>query len=1027
MKRRTLILCAVLGLSMMAGAQTATVGTEVINTYPYGDPNPVPQFGKIYPYFRYDGFTKKGEARKWTVVTLENRYVRVKILPEVGGKIWSVVDKKTGGELFYDNDAVKFRDIALRGPWTSGGIEFNFGLIGHAPTCAAPVDWKVEQKADGSVSCFIGVLDLLTRTRWTVEVNLPKDKGWFTTRTRWHNSTGAWAPYYCWFNTGVTASDDLHLIFPGNYWVGHDGSTGSWPYDSIHHRDLQYWRNQNFEGSKSFHIAGSQKPFFATYYDDKGYGMMHYAHRDNKLGRKFFTWALSDEGDIWRELLTDKRPQYVELQSGRLYNQNMESSSKTPYKQYLFSPYATDDWTEYWFPYSGTKGADDASTLGVVNMEETGGRLRLMFYALQDVSGELCLTGEDGNKLVSEKVALKVAETLDKTFAVQKASLKRVTLNGHEIWTAESKLLERPHDAQVKVDEQTAYGNYILGRDRMGMCEYAAALSYADKALEKDAHYVPALVLKAALLNHSTDYAEGYRLAQQALSFDQYHPQANYEAGCAALQLGKVYDALDRFELCALTYDMRSAACLQLARIYFSRLGDDVTAEDYARRSLKANADNLSACELLYLIYNKEGRTQEAAAMLERVRSVDALSHFADYEDYRAGRLEKAAFLDRIKEEMKAQELLEQAVRYHGLGLDDRAVDVLSLNPQPNVLTQLWLAYLKADATMLPQALTQPLDYVFPFRSETRPVLDWALRQHDCWQWRYLSALLLCSRQKQQEARSLVASVDAPRYAPFYAFRAQLFAGTDSARSDLQTACHLDGSQWRYVEQLADCLSSKGDLSSALKVLERYYNKHRDNFHIGSSYVKALIDNGQYARADKVLATLDVLPFEGYSGGHNLLRQVKLMEAFGALKAGRAAEAAQRVREQQVWPHNLGSGKPYDELIDYRFDNYLLAVASARQKADGEAEDYLRKVAADAHTATSAQALFQVLACRQLGQTDKAAQLLESWTKAQSNPTVKEWGRAFVTAHGNQRYAFDYDAMTCIFKSTMGMRDARLF
>ena len=240
MKRRTLILCAVLGLSMMAGAQTATVGTEVINTYPYGDPDPVPQFGKIYPYFRYDGFTKKGEARKWTVVTLENRYVRVKILPEVGGKIWSVVDKKTGGELFYDNDAVKFRDIALRGPWTSGGIEFNFGLIGHAPTCAAPVDWKVEQKADGSVSCFIGVLDLLTRTRWTVEVNLPKDKGWFTTRTRWHNSTGAWAPYYCWFNTGVTASDDLHLIFPGNYWVGHDGSTGSWPYDSIHHRDLQY-------------------------------------------------------------------------------------------------------------------------------------------------------------------------------------------------------------------------------------------------------------------------------------------------------------------------------------------------------------------------------------------------------------------------------------------------------------------------------------------------------------------------------------------------------------------------------------------------------------------------------------------------------------------------------------------------------------------------------------------------------------------------------------------------------------------
>ena len=80
--------------------------------------------------------------------------------------------------------------------------------------------------------------------------------------------------------------------------------------------------------------------------------MMHLANRDDKLGRKFFTWALSDQGDIWRELLTDHKTQYVELQSGRLFNQNKINSSLTPYKQFLFTPFGTDEWTEYWFPYS---------------------------------------------------------------------------------------------------------------------------------------------------------------------------------------------------------------------------------------------------------------------------------------------------------------------------------------------------------------------------------------------------------------------------------------------------------------------------------------------------------------------------------------------------------------------------------------------------------------------------------------------------------------------------------------------------
>ena len=90
--------------------------------------------GNIYPYYRFDTYAVTPVSQTWKMVVLENDFLRVKIFPEIGGKVWSVYDKTSGTELFYDNDAVKFRDIALRGPWTSGGIEFNYGIIGHAPS-----------------------------------------------------------------------------------------------------------------------------------------------------------------------------------------------------------------------------------------------------------------------------------------------------------------------------------------------------------------------------------------------------------------------------------------------------------------------------------------------------------------------------------------------------------------------------------------------------------------------------------------------------------------------------------------------------------------------------------------------------------------------------------------------------------------------------------------------------------------------------------------------------------------------------
>ncbi len=113
--------------------QKATVReySKIFKTYPFSDPDPVPEMGKIYPYFRFDGYADKAIQKEWKVVELENDYIKVMILPEIGGKIWAAIEKSTGKSFIYYNHVVKFRDVAMRGPLTSRGIEPIYGIIEH--------------------------------------------------------------------------------------------------------------------------------------------------------------------------------------------------------------------------------------------------------------------------------------------------------------------------------------------------------------------------------------------------------------------------------------------------------------------------------------------------------------------------------------------------------------------------------------------------------------------------------------------------------------------------------------------------------------------------------------------------------------------------------------------------------------------------------------------------------------------------------------------------------------------------------
>ena len=280
------LLAVVLYLFPVGGeAQNPSSIKEIVrtmNTYPFSDPDPVPMPENLYyPYFRFDGYTDKSIMKDWKVVEMENDYIKLTLFPEIGGKIWGAVEKTTNKEFIYSNHVVKFRDIAMRGAWTSGGIEFNYGIIGHAPTTSSPVDYQLRTNEDGSVSCFISSIELITRTSWSVEVNLPKDKAYFTTRMIWYNGSSIDQPYYQWTNAGFKASGNLEFCYPGQYYIGHGGDVHSFPKDESA-RDISWYEKNNFGGAKSYHVLGKYNDFYGAYWHDDNFGSVHYAPYDDK-------------------------------------------------------------------------------------------------------------------------------------------------------------------------------------------------------------------------------------------------------------------------------------------------------------------------------------------------------------------------------------------------------------------------------------------------------------------------------------------------------------------------------------------------------------------------------------------------------------------------------------------------------------------------------------------------------------------------------------------------------------------------
>jgi tetratricopeptide (TPR) repeat protein len=992
---------------VLTRAQTATIAESsmIFRTYPFSDPDPVPRMGNIYPYFRFQGYSTTPVAQSWNIIVLENPFIRVMIAPEIGGKILGAQEKSTGRWFIYFNRVIKFREIAMRGPWTSGGIEFNFGDIGHAPTTSNPVDYLTRKNPDGSVSCVVGAMDLPSRTEWRVEIRLPPDRAMFETRSFWFNPTESPTSLYHWMNAAANADSSLQMLYPGTGFIGHGGEPSRWPLNA-EGRDLSYYRNNNFGSYKSYHVLGSFTDFFGARWGD--FGVIHYAPQTDKPGKKLWVWGLSREGEIWVNLLTDpdlSNTQYVELQSGIHFNQAAPPSSTTPFKHMQFFPNSSIRFNESWFPFKGLQGVTRATPDGALNVWSGSARLHYAFCPTGRFADSIRLTFA-GSAPITRQVNLHPLQTYQDSVAIPEHGLPFELMIGPDFTYRSSeekdRILDRPVAPLIPFDWNSAYGHATKGRELFRQREYEGALAEYLLSLKKDPTFLPALAGAAELYLRRMEEDSAFILSRRGLAIDAYDAEANYVYGLAQRRRNRPYDAMEAFGIAARSREYAPAANLQLAEMRFVE-GDRTAARGYAGRALEDDRLNVGA-QRLRAVLNRGDAAQSDRA-IDEMLALDPLSHFARFERFRTHGTEVAQreFVDGIRNELPHETYLELAAWYHRIGLNDDAAAVLALAPDVP-LVSLWRAFLASArgkkeeiSGQLDRGLSRSTGLAFPHRHEDAPVLLWAESQRPHWRTKYMLALLYWSLGRRADAGEWFGKCGGdPDEAAFYMARGSFFK-TDSARgrADYLHALKIAPGEWRTSYNAVNFLNEQGLHAQALSISTEAVRRFHGSYVLQFQHARTLLFNNDFAAGRAILDTLVILPFEGARYGREAFREASLLSAVSAVLKKEYDEALRLIGNGRLWPERLGAGKPYD--VDTRMEDYLEAVvrnargdrAGARRLLEAVVDDTRRQ-----RLPAGIGTLCGALALRDLGRGKEGDAMLSAWTKREPSNAAAAWALA---------------------------------
>lgn len=741
------------------GQSSVTVSEADVNipTYLSAAPDPSPMFffgrgtqgaeQRIYPYALYDNLTNKKSDKSYHLIYLENEYVKISIAPELGGKLFSALDKTNNYNFVYEQHVIKPALIGLTGAWISGGVEWNIPHH-HRASTFIPVQYSIENGADGSKTIWVGELEIRHRMRWAVGYTLRPGSSIVECDVRIVNRTPVENTMLCFANIAVSVNNDYQVIFPpSTQWsTGHSKrSFNPWPV--VNDVDVSWYKNN--KSSNSWFAVNYKDDFVAGYDHGKNAGIMSVADHNIVAGKKFFTWGV---GNMWDSILTDNDGPYLEIMVGAYSDNQPDYSWLQPYEERSF--------VISLFPFRGIDGVKKANLDAAVNLEVKDGKAIYGFYTTKVFDNATVILQAGDQILSKENISINPGKPYSKQVTLpvgvaEQTIRASISAGGREL-VAYSPVVLQPtpqpigfkepqEPKQIENNEELFLAGQRINQFHNPTLD---ADPYWEEAIRRDSGNIDANTGMGIVSLRKAQYTMAENYFNQAIQrlTAQYTTPKNvepfYYLGVTLKAQGRLDEAYTAFYKATWKQEWKSPAYFALAEIASIR-GDYATALEHINRSLDANALHVRAYVLKSALLRHTNQPEEASKLMAFAKEkCDPLDAQLIAEQWLASKNEKVAqiLFSTLREHPDNAQEIAAGYMECGLWKDgqtvlaqliERASDKASISP----MVYYYLASFSEKSgdslqavKYRSQASLQPLDYVFPFQQEAIVVLRDAIK-----------------------------------------------------------------------------------------------------------------------------------------------------------------------------------------------------------------------------------------------------------------------------------------------------------
>ncbi|MFV0576583.1 MAG: DUF5107 domain-containing protein [Vibrio sp.] len=934
----------------MNTAAKAWIESITLPTYKVGDVDTNPLFlenrvyqgssGNVYPYGVIDQISDEKTDQTYQAVFIENDFIKIMLLPELGGRIHRAYDKVKQRDFVYYNEVVKPALVGLLGPWISGGIEFNWPQH-HRPTTYMPVDFTIEHHDDGSAVVWMGEVEHMYGLQVMAGFKLYADKALIEITGKVYNTNETAKQFLWWSNPAVKGGDDHQSIFPPDVTAVYDHGkrdVSNFPIATGEYYKVDYSpgtdisRYKNIPVPTSYMADKSSYDFVGAYSHNEQGGLLHIADHHVSPGKKQWTWGNCDFGLSWDKNLTDENGPYIELMTG-VYTDNQPDFT-------WIDSYEEKEFVQNFLPYSDLGQIHNANTDLAIKLERSGNSVssgksvKWGVYAIGYVENCTVVIQNESEELYTSAVNLTPAHSFEESIEIKSEQLLTLIVknqNGLELIryteheTADEPTPDPASEPLKPAEVSSVEELYYIGQ-HLEQYHHAtrAPETYYREGIKRDNNNYLCNLALASLAYNQADYPLAIQHCDAALARAHQlnkNPvcgKASFMRACAKEKLGEWDAAYADYYKATWSGNCRDTGFYGAAKIA-TRQKNYQQALTLIEKVLRFNGTHYQAMGLKALLLTKLDRLEEANAYIDTQLEQYPLAYLLAFQKCQTNQDNQS--LEHFKHitSGRAINAIHIANFYISINEFELAKSVLEHIDGTTAMTCFYQAYLSNDKSTAQQLLQQAeaefnQNVIFPNTLIEIEVLQ-AFEDH--YFANYLLACFFYAKKNYAKAvNHWFKTIELnPNHAPSYrnlsVYHFNKEQDAQKALIEMEQAFALNSTDARVLFELDHLRKVTGSSAATrLGYLEKFLDVALQRDDLTSELLNLYNITGNIDKANTLLSTRIYHPWEGGEGritGQYIINQQR--KAFAYIQNNQYQDAIEALNASLTYPENLGEGR----------------------------------------------------------------------------------------------------------------------